>query len=250
MSFFIFQLIGGILIIFLCLYILRKNKIYDKPLNILHTMVKNLEKKPEKPNNLNSFWKLYSDERKEIKESIESLKFEFKNIKKHNYWIPIGIAIFTAILFLTSVVIQYYDASGGFIQKPEIIGYEIINTITNSTEKGYRVWLHNAGEINAKDITIKISFEKQFQDASITDIFKHSEEIIVKNSEFGGIGGYKYGLKYSELLVGEDANLTLFIQVDNLEKYENNMLWPTTQVWIGDNPPINLIRRNDITFWH
>jgi len=90
MSPLIFRLIGSIFIIFLCFYILRKSKVYDKALNILNGMTKILGKKLKKPSNLSSFWKLYSDEHKELKENIESLESEFKKIKNFNYWIPIG----------------------------------------------------------------------------------------------------------------------------------------------------------------
>jgi len=247
MSPIIFHLIGVILIFYICLYLIKNSKIYDGALNILIEMGKKLEKKPKKPKNPDLQWEIYHKEHKEIKENIKSLELEFKDIKKHNYWIPIGIAIFTLAFFIISVVIQYYDSSGGFIEKPEIIGYEIINKHANTTEEMYRIWLHNTGDITAEDITIKIEFP--FENSKIIQLFKHAKEIIVEDSEYGGVGSYKYGLKYSEILVGEHINLTINIDINDLGKNETDILYPDAKVWIGNNPPIDLIRRYDINFY-
>jgi len=193
------------------------------------------------PKNLKEFWKIFSNQ-------INVLENELKSLKKHRLTKPIVISLISLFIASASVAVNFGIGTGWITseEKPYVVGYEIINRINNTTQEGYRIWLYNNGKIAANDITIKIDFP--FQNTTIVNIFKHSEEIIVEDSEFGGIDSYHYVVKYSKLLVGEHANLTLIVNVDNFEKDDDQKIWPITNVWIGDDCPIELKQRKDVKF--
>ena len=202
--------------------------------------------------NMNNISEKTSDEEEFEKSIIFSVKENSKRIKELNRRIkklesPNIVTVISVIVMVASASISLLVAIDFFVEDPTIQCYENINRHSNTTEEAYRIWLYNAGDVAAEDITVKIDFP--FQNTTIVELFKHSEELIVEGSEYGGIGTYEYKVKYSRLLVGEDATLTIIVDIENFDTTGDEKLWPDSKVWIGEEPPIE-IHRIEGQFYH
>jgi hypothetical protein len=221
-------IIGGIFTIYLCFYIIRKSKIYDKAFNILIKMAKILEKKPKKPSNLNSFWKLYSDEHKELKEDIESLKSKFKDIKKHNYSIPIIAVLLSIGIMSATLVINYLDVIDYFVSKPIINVYDSIYRYNDT--QSYKIVITNSGNVIAYNLDIKIEFDTNM---SIFKI-KHDEGAVF-NDTGGGVDSYFYNFEYPKINENDTVYIQLLLhnKVGDFKLGESWVVEPTKKAWIN-----------------
>lgn len=229
-------LLGGIYVLYLCFYMIRNNNKYDNVLKILNRMIKTLEKK-HKPKNPNSFWKTYTDESEEIKEDIKSLKKEFTDIKKHNYWIPIGIAIL--LLFFTGFNSWlYYNEVTEVTQESlisDVTGLESIKRMGN--DELYQINLHNYGSTEENvEITISFYIEVKIIEALNIDedARKIKEEIRAYKSQ--------YYVHYSKMYANENITIRLTVTSDEFIKNQVSLIYPYKIDAFTDDGKIQIYR--------
>lgn len=214
----ILVIINLIFVIYLCFYSIQIGKLYTNVSNILNKMVKKLESKQKKPNNFDEFLKNYSIEKEEIKTKINKLITGFDDIKKHNYWIPIGIAIVMLCFTGVNSWLYYTEVTQESLIS-DITGIEILEKIGN--DELYQIKLHNYGSTE-QNLQITISF---YLEVELLDVFNIDEEARRIKEELR-TDKSEYYVQYSQIYANEDIIIRLEITSDELEQNESSLIYP------------------------
>lgn len=170
-----------------------------------------------KPKEFDEFWPIYLKD-------INNINLKLKKER----WLK-WVAAISAVI---SVIIAYGIGTGYITpeKSSNIVAFETVQRIQNTTEEGYRLILHNIGEKFAEYVEIKVTFP--FQNSTIYKIYNNGEEILAS--------GYEYSYIYPKIREDEKIVLTILINNDDFEREENNIVKPVTNVWSDDGGMIKI----------
>jgi len=174
-------------------------------------------KKGTKPEDFNEFWSMYLRDINKINSKLKKDRL----LK----WV-------TTLAAVISVAIAYGVGSGLITpeKSSDIVAFETVQRIQNTTEEGYRLILHNRGEKFAENVEVKVTFP--FQNSTIYKVYNNGEKILTS--------GYEYSYVYPKIREDEKIILMIIVKNDDFEEGGTITVKPETKVWSDDGGLIEI----------
>ena len=179
-------------------------------------------RKRTKPKEFDEFWSIYLRDINKINTKL-----------KKDRWLK-RVAVISAVI---SVIIAYGVGTGLITpeKSSDIVAFETVQRIQNTTEEGYRLILHNRGEKFAENVEVKVTFP--FHNSTIYKVYNNGEKILTS--------GYEYSYVYPKIREDEKIVLTILINNDDFEKEGKRIVKPVTRVWSDDGGIIRITYLED-----